>query len=96
MLVGLGLTWAWPARTRTIGLAAQTAALIGTLVGVFTIVVGVGPRTAADVAYHIAILGVLVCGLIVAVRSRTAGGHVQSPFWRSLHETGHQGPPARR
>jgi len=51
-----------------IGLAVQTFALLGTLIGVFTIVVGVGPRTAPDIAYHIAIIAVLIWGLIVAAR----------------------------
>lgn len=66
LLVGLGLTWVWPPRTRLIGLAAQAFALLGTLAGVFTITVGVGPRTVPDIAYHLAILVVLVGGLVVA------------------------------
>src|SRR5919199_5598339 len=32
LLVGFVLTWVWPARTRSIGLAAQAFALLGTLV----------------------------------------------------------------
>ncbi len=44
-------------------------ALLGTLVGIFTIAVGVGPRTVPDIAYHILIVGVLVWGLIVTQRS---------------------------
>jgi uncharacterized membrane protein YqgA involved in biofilm formation len=69
LLVGLGLTWAWPARTRPIGLAAQAFALLGTLVGVFTIAIGVGPRTVPDIAYHLAIVVALVWGLVVAARA---------------------------
>ncbi len=69
LLVGLGLTWVWPARTRLIGLAAQAFALLGTLVGVFTIAIGVGPRTAPDLAYHLAIVVALVWGLVVAARA---------------------------
>jgi hypothetical protein len=71
LLIGWGLTWVWPARTRLIGLAAQTLALLGTLVGVFTIAIGVGPRTVPDVAYHIAIVVTLVCGLVIAARAPT-------------------------
>src|SRR5262245_34056663 len=66
LLIGLGLTWIWPRQTRLIGLIAQAFALLGTLVGVFTIAIGVGPRTAPDLAYHITILAVLTIGLIVA------------------------------
>jgi hypothetical protein len=69
LLVGFGLTWLWPAQTRLIGLVAQTFALLGTLVGVFTIAIGVGPRTAPDIVYHLAILAVLTWGLVVAARS---------------------------
>jgi hypothetical protein len=71
LLAGLGLTWIWPAHTRLIGLVAQTFALLGTLVGVFTIAMGVGPRTAPDIAYHLAILAVLISGIVVATRAST-------------------------
>jgi hypothetical protein len=69
LLIGLGLTWIWPAQTRLIGLVAQAFAALGTLVGVFTIAIGVGPRTAPDIAYHITILAVLTLGLVVAARA---------------------------
>ncbi len=68
LLVGCALTWVWPARTRLIGLVAQVFAVLGTLVGVFTIAVGVGPRTVPDIAYHLAILVALAWGLVVAAR----------------------------
>ena len=68
LLTGLALTWIRPSATRKVGLAAQTFALLGTLVGIFTITIGVGPRTAPDIAYHIVIVPVLVSGLIVAHR----------------------------
>jgi hypothetical protein len=80
LLIGLGLTWIWPGQTRLIGLVAQAFALLGTLVGVFTIAIGVGPRTAPDMAYHITILAVLTLGLVVAARApaetaqRASGG----------------------
>ena len=72
LLLGLALSWTTLASTRAVGLAAQALALLGTLIGVFTIVVGVGPRTGPDIAYHIAIVAVLVAGLIVAARARVA------------------------
>jgi hypothetical protein len=69
LLVGLALTWIRRAWTRTVGLAAQAFALLGTLTGVFFIAVGLGPRTAPDVAYHLAIVAVLAWGLVVAKRA---------------------------
>ena len=69
LLVGLALTWTGLAPTRALGLAAQGIALAGTLVGVFTIAIGVGPRTVPDIAFHTAIIAVLVGGLILAWRA---------------------------
>jgi FtsH-binding integral membrane protein len=69
LVVGLVLSWLGPTWTLEAGLVAQGFALLGTLVGSFTIMVGVGPRTAPDVVYHIAIMAVLVWGLLVAMRS---------------------------
>jgi len=70
LLAGLALTWIRPASVRVVGLAAQGFALLGTLVGAFTIAIGVGPRTPPDIAYHIAILVVLAWGLRVAAGTR--------------------------
>lgn len=69
LLIGLILTWISPAGTRKAGLAAQTFALLGTLVSVFTIAIGVGPRTIPDIAYHVGIVAVLVAALVVAKRT---------------------------
>jgi hypothetical protein len=69
LLGGLALTWIRPMSVRAVGLAAQGFALLGTLVGVFTIAIGVGPRTPPDIAYHVAILVVLVWGLRVTART---------------------------
>ena len=71
LLLGLVLSWLRPTWTREAGIAAQGFALLGTLVGIFTIIVGVGPRTAPDVVYHLGIVAVLVWGLLVAVRAPT-------------------------
>lgn len=71
LLAGLAATWVGTGWTRRIGIAAQAFALLGTLVGVFTIAVGIGPRTVPDIAYHVAIVAVLVWGLIVARRAPT-------------------------
>jgi hypothetical protein len=73
LLLAFGLTWVLPERTRPIGIAAQGFALLGTLVGLFTVVIGVGPRTLLDLVYHLAIVLVLVWGLVVAARAPTEG-----------------------
>jgi hypothetical protein len=69
LLASLALTWVRPSAIRTLGLAGQGFALLGTFVGVFTILIGVGPRTLPDIVYHIGIILVLVCGLILTVRA---------------------------
>ena len=70
LLAGVACTWVRPEWTRSGGLAAQGFALLGTLVGAFTIAVGVGPRTAPDIVYHVVLLIVLGWGLAVTVRAR--------------------------
>ena len=69
LVAGLILTWIGPLPARSIGLAAQGLALAGTLVGLFTIAIGVGPRTGPDLAYHATIVAVLVWGLVVTARA---------------------------
>jgi hypothetical protein len=69
---GLVLTSIRPAATRGIGIAVQAFALLGTMVGLFTIAIGVGPRTVPDVVYHAAVIIVLAAGLIAAARDRSA------------------------
>lgn len=71
LFIGLVLAWIRPAWTRAASLAAQGFALLGTLVGIFTIIVGIGPRTVPDVVYHAGIVVVLVWGLAVAARARS-------------------------
>jgi hypothetical protein len=70
LLAGAVLTWLRPARARAFGIAAQAFALLGTIVGAFTIAVGIGPRTLPDLAYHASILVVLVAGLALAAHAR--------------------------
>lgn len=69
LLVGLILSLVWPARTRLFGLIAQAFALLGTLVGLFTISVGIGPQSVPDRVFHAVILIVLAWGLIVTARA---------------------------
>ena len=70
LLAGLALTWIRPAWTRPVGIGTQAFALLGTLVGIFTIVIGIGPRTVPDIVYLVVIVLVLVCGLSIAARAR--------------------------
>jgi hypothetical protein len=78
LIAALGLTQVWPARTRPIGIAAQAFALLGTLLGVFVIAIGVGPRTVLDIVLHATMLAVLVPGLAATVRA-PAGVPVSAP-----------------
>lgn len=75
LIAGLLLSLVRPAWTRWVGLAAQGFALLGTLVGIFTIAIGIGPSTVPDIVYHALIVVVLVWGLIVTARapSHTTG-----------------------
>ncbi len=71
LLAGLAATVLAPARRQTIALASQGFALAGTMVGLFTIAIGVGPQTAIDKLIHAGFLALLVGGL-VAVGRRSA------------------------
>ena len=64
LLIALALTFLRPASSRRIGRFAQGFALFGTFVGIFTIVIGIGPRTTPDLAYHVVIVAVLLFGLL--------------------------------
>lgn len=70
LVAGLILSWLRPVWTRTLGLVVQGLAFFGTCVGITTIMIGIGPRTVPDVAYHILILGVLAWGIIFTIKSK--------------------------
>lgn len=70
LALGLIATWIWPTSARGIALAVMGFALLGTLVGAFTIVVGIGPQTALDIAYHTMLIVGLAAGLIATWRMR--------------------------
>lgn len=65
VVASFGPVWA-----RRAGLAAQGFALAGTIVGIITIAIGIGPRSLADVMYHIIIVCVLIYGVLLALRAR--------------------------
>ena len=82
LVAALTLGWMprpWPVR---LAVAAQAFALVGTLVGLFTIAVGVGPQTIPDVAYHLAILVVITAGL-GAVSPARASARSRLQNWRT-------------
>src|ERR1700716_2626037 len=66
LLAGLALTWAPPPWNGRAAVSAQTFGIFGTLVGLITIAIGVGPRTNVDLAAHGLMLVVLTSGLVVA------------------------------
>ena len=68
LAAGLVATFVAPESSRAVGLGAQGFALLGTLVGVFTIAIGVGPRTAADLVIHACMIALLVFGLRTVAR----------------------------
>ena len=63
LLAGLLVTWLRPDWSRTAGLAAQGFALLGTCVGIVTIIVGIGPRSPLDYTLHAGFIALLVTGL---------------------------------
>ncbi|MBX5158039.1 MULTISPECIES: hypothetical protein [unclassified Rhizobium] len=65
-LISLVLNRRW---SRTAALCAQAFALLGTLVGAFTIAIGVGPQTTLDYITHGAMILLLVLGIIWLTRT---------------------------
>jgi hypothetical protein len=45
--------------------------IVGVLVGLFTIAIGIGPRTRIDLALHGAMLTTLIVGLAITVQARS-------------------------
>ena len=72
LALGFIATLLWPASIRNIALCVEGFALLGTPVGVFMIVIGIGPRTVFDIVLHALLIAGLVAGLIVTWRSRGA------------------------
>jgi hypothetical protein len=68
LFIGLLVSVAAPRLTRMAGLLAQGFALVGTCVGVLTIVIGIGPRSAVDLVIHFTMLALLAGGLMVTAR----------------------------
>lgn len=72
LLAGLMATFTAPARTRGIALGVQAFALLGTCVGIVTIIIGIGPRSGFDFALHGTMIATLVAGIAAARRGAPA------------------------
>jgi hypothetical protein len=83
LLVGLALTWMPATWARRAAVAAQTFAIVGVLVGLFTIAIGIGPRTMLDLTYHAVMLAALIAGLAVTLRSGPVRPHTTTTPQRS-------------
>jgi len=69
LLAAWALSLVWSARTRKLALLGQGFALLGTLVGLFTIAAGIGPQSAPDLVFHFALAALLLSGLYFARRA---------------------------
>lgn len=63
LLIGFILSLVNPEHQQTVALEVQAFALLGTFIGIFTIMVGVGPRTRPDIIMHIIMIALLVGGI---------------------------------
>jgi hypothetical protein len=71
LLASLAGTFIAAASSRGLGLAGQGFALFGTVVGLFTIALGIGPRTVFDLTLHAGMVTLLVVGLVLTARARS-------------------------
>ncbi len=63
LLAGFVFTFLQPANQIQIARIVQGFALFGTVVGIFTIIVGIGPRSVIDYLLHACMVTLLVWGL---------------------------------
>jgi hypothetical protein len=78
LVAGLLLTWTPPPWSRRAATAAQSFGIVGVLVGLFTIALGVGPRTTLDIALNGAVLLTLIAGLVITLRRSVIAGPMAS------------------
>ncbi|HEY4868075.1 MAG TPA: hypothetical protein VIK45_21485 [Candidatus Dormibacteraeota bacterium] len=74
LVAGLLLTWTPPPWSRRAATAAQSFGILGVLVGLFTIALGIGPRTTLDLALNGALLLTLIAGLVITLRRSVVAG----------------------
>jgi hypothetical protein len=68
LVAGLLLTWTPPPWSRRAATAAQSFGILGVLAGLFTIALGIGPRTMLDLTRNAALLLTLIAGLAITLR----------------------------
>ena len=74
LVFGLLLTWTPPPWSKRAATAAQAFGTLGVLVGLFTIALGIGPRTILDLCLNMVLLLTLIAGL---ARTKSGAGHAQ-------------------
>jgi hypothetical protein len=74
LVFGLLLTWTPPPWSRRAATAAQSFGTLGVLVGLFTIALGVGPRTILDLSLNVVLFLTLIAGV---ASTKRGAGHVQ-------------------
>ena len=74
LVAGLLLTWTPPPWSRRAATAAQSLGILGVLVGLFTIALGIGPRTTLDLALNGALFLTLIAGLVITLRRSVVAG----------------------
>src|ERR1044072_4569168 len=62
LLLGAIVTTVRPTWTRVVGVLAQGFGLLGSLIGLFLAIRGVGPNTMPDLVFHVAIVAMLAIG----------------------------------
>ena len=72
LTLGLIVSALQPRSSRAVALGVQGFALLGTLVGIFTMVIGIGPQSHVDVALHVGFVALLISGLVIAAKGRPA------------------------
>jgi hypothetical protein len=68
---GLLVSFIKPLWTRVAAIAVQIFAVLLTFVGLFTIAIGIGPRTGPDLILHACMLALLFFGLYMTIRSQS-------------------------
>jgi hypothetical protein len=68
LVAALLLTWMPAPWSRRAATAAQSFGIVGVLVGLFTIALGIGPRTMLDLTLNAALLLTLIAGLAITLR----------------------------
>jgi hypothetical protein len=80
LVFGLLLTWTPPPWSRCAATAAQSFGTLGVVVGLFTIALGIGPRTILDLTLNVILLLTLIAGV---ASTKRGARHVQEAWMAS-------------